>query len=373
MSLFLPLMKAGEMMDKDPLIIDPNEVLVNVINKLQRKEVGFVYDGENYYGGVTQLSILKKRINLQKMKAKTAAVKTPKLSLDTPIEDIARYMIESNFFYLPVFENEKLIGEVGYWKVLEFGKEFLKDYKASHVMSRDVITIPATDTVGKAIALMRKHKISHIPVVDKKGKVVGILTAKDIILKVISPRDRQRYGDMAGGKIISLDTPIREIVEPIVPVVFPEASLPEVIDVMKMNNFTAAIVMEENLIKGIITRKDILELLSEKPAEENLKVTISSNFPIDKEYIMYYVDKLWNKFSKFLQWGLLFVYVKREGRPPGYRYIVRLKLRAHPGFWVSKAEDYLFDIALRDAFDILEMEILKEKEEFLNRPEVVEL
>lgn len=366
-------MIAREMMRKDVLIIDPDELIVNVMNKLQRKEVGFVYKEGIYYGGITRLHILKKRINFQEMKARTVAIRTPRLDPSEKIEKIAKRMIESDFFYLPVFEEGDLVGEVDYWTVMEFGKEVLRSQVVRNVMTREVITIKGSESIGKAIAMMRKNRISHLPVVDKDGNVLGIITSKDIILKIISPRDRKRYGDWAGEKIIPLETPVREIVEPTLPLVSEESNLVEVVDVMKRNNSTACLIMDGRDLKGIITRKDILEVISQKIIGEDFHVTISSNFPIDKEYIMYYVGKVWKKFSSFLKWGRMFVYIKREGRPPSYRYVVRVKLRSHPGFWVSKAEDYLFDISLRDAFDILEMEILRDKEEFLNRPEVVEL
>ncbi len=365
-------MKVREIMDKEPLIIHPETILLEVMERLKEKEVGFVWDGERYYGGIARLEILKKRINLQEMKAKSVAIKTPKLSPEDDIFKVSRAMIDSNFYYLPVFEDKKLIGEVSYWSVLKAGKDVLKEYKVKEVMTKDVIYINGKDSVGKAIAIMRKERISHLPVVEK-GKVLGILTARDIILRVIAPRDRQRYGDFAGEKVIPINTPVSDIVEPVKPVVTPNDDLSSVVDLMKDQNFTACLVMDGGEIVGIITRKDLLEILSEKYVKEDFYVMISSNFPLEREYVMYYAEKIWRKFSKFLNWGRMFVYVKREGREPNFRYIVRIRLRSHPGAWISKSENYLLEMALKEAFERLEVEILKDKEEFLNRPEIVEL
>jgi IMP dehydrogenase len=44
----------------------------------------------------------------------------------------------------------------------------------------DPITLLENDTIGKALALMREYKIGGIPVVNKQGDLVGILTNRDL-------------------------------------------------------------------------------------------------------------------------------------------------------------------------------------------------
>lgn len=52
--------------------------------------------------------------------------------------------------------------------------------KVKDCMTTDLITIGKGDTVIKAARLINKNKINRLPVVEK-GKVIGILTRKDII------------------------------------------------------------------------------------------------------------------------------------------------------------------------------------------------
>lgn len=47
-------------------------------------------------------------------------------------------------------------------------------------MILDPVTVMGDATVGQALALMKEHKIGGIPVVDKKGKLVGIVTNRDL-------------------------------------------------------------------------------------------------------------------------------------------------------------------------------------------------
>jgi IMP dehydrogenase len=51
--------------------------------------------------------------------------------------------------------------------------------RAEALIIRDVITVSPDDTVGQALALMEKHNISGLPVVEK-SKLVGIATGRDV-------------------------------------------------------------------------------------------------------------------------------------------------------------------------------------------------
>ena len=54
-----------------------------------------------------------------------------------------------------------------------------------HVASKKVITLKATDSLSAAIHLMKEKKIRRIPVVNPDGKLVGIVSDRD--LKDVSP------------------------------------------------------------------------------------------------------------------------------------------------------------------------------------------
>src|SRR5258706_1403967 len=44
----------------------------------------------------------------------------------------------------------------------------------------DPVTLTADATIGDALRLMRENKIGGIPIIDKNGKLVGILTNRDL-------------------------------------------------------------------------------------------------------------------------------------------------------------------------------------------------
>lgn len=50
-----------------------------------------------------------------------------------------------------------------------------------NVMSRDLVTVKGGDDIVKAALLMSERKIRHLPVVDDEGKLVGVISVRDIV------------------------------------------------------------------------------------------------------------------------------------------------------------------------------------------------
>jgi CBS domain-containing protein len=57
---------------------------------------------------------------------------------------------------------------------------------ARDIMSKPVITIDAGSSIQDAIQNMKLNNIRRLPVVDKEGKMVGIITDKDMFRAIIS-------------------------------------------------------------------------------------------------------------------------------------------------------------------------------------------
>ncbi|MBW2183136.1 MAG: CBS domain-containing protein [Deltaproteobacteria bacterium] len=53
--------------------------------------------------------------------------------------------------------------------------------KIHKVMTRDLITVSPDAPIGEAASLLLKHKIGCLPVIDKDGSAVGIVTDADFL------------------------------------------------------------------------------------------------------------------------------------------------------------------------------------------------
>ncbi|MCD6403028.1 MAG: CBS domain-containing protein [Candidatus Aenigmarchaeota archaeon] len=70
---------------------------------------------------------------------------------------------------------------------LEFKKEMekIKSFKVKDVMTKKVITIHPDADLIEAATLLEKHKINRLPVVDKKGRLKGIIARADLVKAIV--------------------------------------------------------------------------------------------------------------------------------------------------------------------------------------------
>ena len=55
------------------------------------------------------------------------------------------------------------------------------EHRVKDIMSRDVVTLNAQDTIHEALTLMGENRVSALPVVDKRNHCVGILSTSDLV------------------------------------------------------------------------------------------------------------------------------------------------------------------------------------------------
>lgn len=118
---------------------------------------------------------------------------------DTPMLEAHKMMREKNIRRLPVVKrNGKLAGIVTRSDVREAQPSeattlnvweinyLLAQLKLKDIMTKDVITVRADDTIKKAAELLHDEQIGALPVIDEKDKVVGIITESDIFRIMIA-------------------------------------------------------------------------------------------------------------------------------------------------------------------------------------------
>ena len=58
--------------------------------------------------------------------------------------------------------------------------------KCREVMTKDPASCAPTDTVIKAAQLMKQHDVGSLPVVESDQRLVGIVTDRDLVVKVLA-------------------------------------------------------------------------------------------------------------------------------------------------------------------------------------------
>jgi len=70
----------------------------------------------------------------------------------------------------------------------EYGRpgNTIDDIRAAELMSRTVVTVYPEDRVGYAARLMRDYDCGALPVIDQEGRLIGIVTDRDISMRLVA-------------------------------------------------------------------------------------------------------------------------------------------------------------------------------------------
>jgi len=105
---------------------------------------------------------------------------------DASLKDIALQMREQNYGFIPVGENDRLIGTITdrdlVIRGLAEGKSWEK-FKARDVMSEKVLYCYDDDDIHKAAASMQKEKVHRLIVLDHDKRLKGIVSIGDLARK----------------------------------------------------------------------------------------------------------------------------------------------------------------------------------------------
>lgn len=97
--------------------------------------------------------------------------------------------------------------------------------KAADVMTSPAITIRNDEPLGVAAARMAEHRIKRLPVLDEKGKLVGVLSRVDVLRQVVSEEAKKRAAKAPSGAARTLG----DIMLPEIPTIREDAQLADVI------------------------------------------------------------------------------------------------------------------------------------------------
>jgi CBS domain-containing protein len=110
------------------------------------------------------------------------------------INTIAKMMSENNIGSLVIVKSNEVGGLSGIITERDIvriagaaqASSTLLQLIARDIMSKPVITIDAGSSIQDAIRSMKLNNIRRLPVVNKEGKMVGIITDKDIFRAIIN-------------------------------------------------------------------------------------------------------------------------------------------------------------------------------------------
>src|SRR5690242_13140325 len=127
--------------------------------------------------------------------------------------------------------------------------------RASDIMTAHPITVELDDPLGVAIERMQSVGCRRLPVVNKDGALIGIITDRDTRLALHSP-----YIEHDLGQDIALlqNLPVRACMTPAHITVEPTTRIEDAISLMLTHRIGGLPVLKGETVVGIITSTDVM-------------------------------------------------------------------------------------------------------------------
>lgn len=173
-------------------------------------------------GGIGMLhknmSIEKQAEQVRKVKRSESGMIIDPITLfeDNKVSDALHLMRENKIGGIPIVDaSHKLIGILTN-RDLRFEKN--KNRKVKEIMTKDnLVTAPVGTSMEKAQGILEKYKIEKLPVVNRSGKLVGLITFRDIIQRQNYPNAaKDDLGRLLVGAAIGITADVMDRIEALV-------------------------------------------------------------------------------------------------------------------------------------------------------------
>lgn len=101
---------------------------------------------------------------------------------DDPVGQVAREMATRHLTWAPVLEDGTLLGVVSAWDLLHVRATGQPDStEVWRACTYKPLTVPPETSAADAARLMREAHVHHLLVVQRDGKVVGVVSPLDLL------------------------------------------------------------------------------------------------------------------------------------------------------------------------------------------------
>jgi len=191
------------------------------------------------------------------------------ISPETPTPRVAGLMIKHDISGLPVLEEDELVGIVTKADLMQSEAVKKLSLRVADVME-DAITVSRYHSLDHVIDLM-KERNDKVIVVDNDGSLAGIITESNLAFFLYEDQKKDiptkdvvmiRRGEYGGRKQLRYVTEAAAIAEDLMssPVITitDNTSVQEAVQLMQAHRINSLVVVEDNEIKGILKRDDII-------------------------------------------------------------------------------------------------------------------
>lgn len=146
---------------------------------------------DEYAENITRVEELAYELRINEVMTEDIYCLDPEMNMETAL-DIFQ---EQRFSGAPVTEKEELIGILSIEDLIRALREKNLEAAVSHYMTTSLTTVRGSDPVVEALKTFAKTKFGRLPVLDKEGNLVGIITKGDISNGLLSALQRDYHAE----------------------------------------------------------------------------------------------------------------------------------------------------------------------------------
>ncbi len=166
--------------------------------------------------------------------------------------------------------------------------------QAKDIMTTNVVSISPAVGVRHAVAVMIQNEVSGLPVVDDEGRVCGMLTEGDLLLRrdirlaprlahgpeLISEIDLERY-------ICSNGWCVADVMSRDVIVARADSEVSDIAESLQAHRIKRLPIVMDRKLVGIVSRRDILRIILEAPSaslpkeDESIRLAVRTRLRAD--------------------------------------------------------------------------------------------
>ncbi|MGQ0795924.1 MAG: CBS domain-containing protein [Nitrosopumilaceae archaeon] len=244
-------------------MVEPSYSLSKVIGMMSETDSFDVYcidDGKVLTTNGREILSAK---NIASVKISSLLHRIKPLSKTDTIEKAATAMSHYRMRSFPVMDGKKIMSVVTAKNIVNLlSRQNLNWIRANSVLTANPIVLSNVESLAKARKTMMTKRIDHIPIFHK-GKIGQVLTSMHL-LRLITPPERIGSDQKGVNPKSRFESDIGNIGSPRIPLCSTNDTINTVIDAMLKSDTTCCLLTLWENIHGIITYRDILDLISTK-------------------------------------------------------------------------------------------------------------
>jgi CBS domain-containing membrane protein len=178
---------------------------------------------------------------------------------DAPALEAARQLLSHGFSCLPVVDEEQrvvgIVTEADFVDlVVGMSRRFAR-IEVATMMTRDVVTLREDDDLWTADTLVGLERIRHLPVIDERGHLAGLVTHRDLLAA--------QHARLTGGTQFPREARVSQLMRRDVWTTSPAASVLDAARTLSDHSYGCLPVVDRGKLIGIVTEADFMRLLVE--------------------------------------------------------------------------------------------------------------